>query len=236
MLVSARHLWFLYLLSVPILSLSAFRWSPEDSQEFERQLDAQVSQYLSLELGPDGDLTKAREELLHRQRRNACPGGVGGFGFNTFNFLTFLLLAFNGVLNAVNNVNNNNNNNNANSQNNVHINTDAVSSNSDSSNDVTVIIPPGPGRRRRRSTSLCSEVVEGTLARRMVSEARRAVLEEGRWATRCLEGALCHSVVRLAAEAGAMVFARQHNATTSFPLHLAPCSRLYPNCPPQSLE
>ncbi|KAK8387652.1 hypothetical protein O3P69_018277 [Scylla paramamosain] len=231
MLVSARHLWSFYLLSVPIVSLSAFRWSPENSQEFEKQLDAQVSQYLSAALGPDGNLTKAREELLHRQRRNACPGGVGGFGFNTFNFLTFLLLAFNGVLNAVNNVNNNNNNNNANSQNNVHINTDAVSSNSDSSNDVTVIIPPSPGRRRRRGTSSCSEGVEGTVARRMVSEAWRAVLEEGRGATGCLEAALCQGVVRLAAEMGAMVFARPHNTTTSLPLHLAPCSRLYPSCP-----
>lgn len=135
---------FVLLVHLPS-SLSHSHWSPEVARDFERQLNERVDRYISDNLQ---EVTKNHQPASSSARH--CSGNTGNFGFNTFNFLTFLLLVFNGVVNAVNNVNNNNNNNNDNSQNNVNVNTDVVSSNSDSSNSITVIIPPIPGRRRRR--------------------------------------------------------------------------------------
>lgn len=158
----------LFLLFLPVSS-TPFQWTHNMSLEFERQLEAKVTEYLTSAWLPEGELTKAMRNYrrlqdqgggrvpshLYRQGRmsSPCPpegGDIGNYGFNSFNFLTFLLLTFNGVVSALNNLNNNNNNNNANSQNTVQVNTDAISSNSDSSNKVTVIIPPVIGRRIRR--------------------------------------------------------------------------------------
>lgn len=125
-------------------SLSHSQWSSDLTRDFKKQLDAEISKYFEVIFGESGENHPISS---HRQQRSSCPGNIGSFGFNTFNFLTFLLLTFNGVVNAINNVNNNNNNDN--SQNNVNLNTDAVTSNSDSSNSITVIIPPIIGRRRR---------------------------------------------------------------------------------------
>lgn len=136
------HFLFLFLLSSAVLSSSSpsSSWTPEMLARFEAELD---------EAAADALASMGGDRHAHGRQPRSCSGGTGAFGFNTFNFLTFLLLTFNGVVNAINNANDNNNNNNDNSQNNIHVNTDSLASNSDSSNSITVIIPPIPGRRRR---------------------------------------------------------------------------------------
>ncbi|XP_071528527.1 uncharacterized protein [Panulirus ornatus] len=131
------------------------------TRELEKRLDDSVAQFLPPPSEPEEVFARADDLPSFRQRRSCAGGGVGALGFNTFNFLTFLLLTFNGVVNAVNNVNNNNNNNNDNSQNSVQLNTEAISSNSDSSNSITVIIPPIPGRRRNGKPCMCAAGATG---------------------------------------------------------------------------
>merc|ERR1719350_524446 len=84
---------------------------------------------------------------LKRQKRQACPGGVGNFGFNSFNFMTFVLLTLNAVANVNNNINNNNNNNVNINYNTINQGSNNVVSNSENTNMVMAVILPVPGRR-----------------------------------------------------------------------------------------
>ncbi|ROT78304.1 hypothetical protein C7M84_002990 [Penaeus vannamei] len=169
---------------------------------FEAELDEAAANALA---SMNGD--KHAHAHAHERQPRSCSGGTGAFGFNTFNFLTFLLLTFNGVVNAINNVNNNNNNNNDNSQNNIHVNTDSLASNSDSSNSITVIIPPIPGRRRRGTRACKARDAASLVAHRLVSAAS-AVSRAANMSSTCFEAEICRQIVSIAGEAGGVAYAR----------------------------
>lgn len=93
----------------------------------------------------------ARLSSVHSiTKRDACPGGEGNFGFNSFNFMTFVLLVYNAVANVNNNLNNNNNNINDNNVNSVTQDSNQVSSNTQSVNQLMVTVLPIPGKRSLR--------------------------------------------------------------------------------------
>ncbi|XP_027209824.2 probable serine/threonine-protein kinase cdc7 [Penaeus vannamei] len=210
-------------ISTPFSSSSSSSWTPEMLARFEAELDEAAANALA---SMNGD--KHAHAHAHERQPRSCSGGTGAFGFNTFNFLTFLLLTFNGVVNAINNVNNNNNNNNDNSQNNIHVNTDSLASNSDSSNSITVIIPPIPGRRRRGTRACKARDAASLVAHRLVSAAS-AVSRAANMSSTCFEAEICRQIVSIAGEAGGVAYARGYG-NAPLPLHAAPCQALFPLC------
>lgn len=179
-----------------------------------------------------GGGTKTAPSATRRRSlgRRSCPGGAGAYGFNTFNFLTFALQVFNGVVNAVNHINNNNNNNNDNSQNSVNVNTDQVSSNSNSANAILVIIPPNPGRRKRHLTS-CStnEATALHAASAVASLLQQYVDTHSTVPEACQELHVCRIVRQVASSVGFEAvywkFPFGHLSMNS-----APCELLFHDC------
>ncbi|KAG7167354.1 hypothetical protein Hamer_G012796 [Homarus americanus] len=160
----------------------------------------------------------------HEIVRRSCPGGNGAYGFNTYNFLTFSLQVFNGVINAVNRINNNNNNNNDNSQNSVTVNTDQISSNSNSANAVLVIIPPS--RRRKRHLSSCRPV-DGNIVTLHTASALISLLQEyvdtlGGVNEACRGLHVCRSVRQVAINVGFQAIIWKSSPSTHLVMNSAP--------------
>ncbi|KAK4310508.1 hypothetical protein Pmani_017936 [Petrolisthes manimaculis] len=189
----------------------------------------------------------SRRMKLHRmmRRSSSCPGGVGSYGFNSYNFLTFSLQVFNGVINAINRINNNNNNNNDNSQNNIQVNTDQVSSNSNSANAVLVIIQDGKRKRKKRhhnninhhtscrfSNGTNNNNNKATIA--ITAAALTPILREfadthARLSDTCRPLHVCRSVRRVSAAVGfhAVIW---KSSGVRFSMAKAPCELIFPQC------
>ena len=127
----------------------------EQLKQFHLQVDLWKHQILQrkqppkrrlFDLDPATTFSK-RGGKVKRQKRQACPGGVGNFGFNSFNFMTFVLLTLNAVANVNNNINNNNNNNVNINYNTINQDSNNVISNSENMNMVMAMILPVPGKR-----------------------------------------------------------------------------------------
>ncbi|MPC98137.1 hypothetical protein E2C01_093490 [Portunus trituberculatus] len=189
--------------------------------------DASELTYIREDELQDSDLEEKEispRHLHHPHRRSSCPGGVGSYGFNTFNFLTFALQVFNGILNVVNNINNNNNNNNLNTLNSIAVNTDQVATNSNSANNVLVMIEPP--RRRRRELPSC-DTFDRSAATLHAASALISLLQEFTSTQPDQEAVrACISARRMAATAGLGGLLWRHHRV-SHRMDTFPCEFLF---------